>query len=61
MDRHVGLACAIDSIQRPRQSTNDGNNPNNSEISSEMLDKLRSSWLHQSFEELDSEFDKQFS
>jgi hypothetical protein len=61
VDRHVGLACAIDSIQHPSQSTNDGNNPNNSEISTEMLDKLRSSWLHLSFEELDCEFDKQFS
>ena len=43
VDRHFGLACAIDSVQRPRQSTNDGNNPNNSEITPEMLDKLRSS------------------
>jgi hypothetical protein len=61
VDRHIGLACAIDSVQRPRQSTNDGNNPNNSEITPETLDKLRSSWLQLSFEELDAEFDKQFS
>jgi len=61
VDRHIGLACAIDSIQQPRQSSNDGNNPNNSEISPEMLDKLRSFWLQLSFEELDAEFDKQFS
>ena len=60
VDRHIGLACAIDSIQHPRQSTNDGNNPNNSEIPPEILDKLRSNWLHLIFEELDSEFDKQF-
>jgi hypothetical protein len=60
VDRHIGLACAIDSKQRPRQSTNDGNNPNNSGISFEMLDTLRSFWLPLSFEELDAEFDKQF-
>ena len=60
VDRHIGLACAIDSKQRPRQSTNDGNNPNNSEISPEMLDKFRSFWLPLNFEELDTEFDKQF-
>jgi hypothetical protein len=61
VDRHIGLACTIDSVHRPRQSTNDGNNPNNLEISPEMLDTLRSSWLQLSFEELDTEFDKQFS
>ena len=61
VDRHIGLACSIDSVQRPRQSTNDGNNPNNSGISPEMLDKIRSSWLQLNFEELDAEFDKQFS
>jgi hypothetical protein len=61
MNRHIGLAGAIDSQQRPRQSTGDGNNPNNSEISTEKLDTLRSFWLTQSFEELDTEFDKQFS
>jgi hypothetical protein len=61
VDRHVGLACAIDSRQRPKQSTSEGNNPNNAEISPEMLDKFRSSWLQLSFEELDAEFDKQFS
>jgi hypothetical protein len=61
VDRHIGLACAIDSEQRPRQSTNDGNNPNNSEIFHEILDKLRSFWLQLNFEELDTEFDKQFS
>jgi hypothetical protein len=61
VDRHVGLACAIDSIQRPKQSTSEGNNPNNAEISPEMLDKFRSSWLQLNFEELDAEFDKQFS
>jgi hypothetical protein len=60
VDRHIGLACAIDSKQQPRQSTNDGINPNNSEISPEMLDKLRSFWLPLNFEELDTEFDKQF-
>ena len=60
VDRHIGLACAIDSKQRPRQSTNDGSNPNNSEISPEMLDKFRSFWLPLNFEELDTEFDKQF-
>jgi hypothetical protein len=60
VDRHIGLACSIDSVQRPRQSTNDGNNPNNSEISPEKLDKLRSFWLQLNFEELDAEFDKQF-
>jgi hypothetical protein len=61
VDRHIGIAGAIDAVQRPRQSTSDGNNPNNSEISPEMLDKLRSFWLQLSFEELDAEFDKQFS
>lgn len=61
VDRHIGLACAIDIIQQPTQSTNDGNNPNNSEIHPEMLDKLRSFWLPLNFEELDIEFDKQFS
>jgi hypothetical protein len=61
VDRHVGLAAAIDSIQHPKQSSDDGSNPKNSEISPDMLDKLRSSWLHLSFEELDTEFDKQFS
>jgi hypothetical protein len=61
VDRHVGLACAIDSIQRPKQSTSEGNNPNNAEISREMLDKFRSSWLQLNFEELDAEFDRQFS
>jgi len=60
VERHIGLACSIDSVQRPRQSTNDGNNPNNSEISPEKLDKLRSFWLQLNFEELDAEFDKQF-
>jgi hypothetical protein len=60
VDRHNGLACAIDSKQHPRQSTNNGNNPNNPEIDPEMLDKLRSFWLHLNFEELDAEFDKQF-
>lgn len=60
VDRHIGLACSIDSVQRPRQSTNNGNNPNNSKISAEMLDKLRSFWLQLNFEELDREFDKQF-
>jgi len=61
VERHIGLACSIDSVQRPRQSTNDGNNPNNSEISPEILDKFRSFWLQLNFEELDTEFDKQFS
>jgi hypothetical protein len=61
VDRHIGLAGAIDSIQHPKQSSDDGSNPNNSEISPEMLDKLRSFWLQLSFEELDTEFDKQFS
>jgi len=61
VDKHIGLACAIDSKRQPRQSTKDGNNPNNSEISLEMLDKLRSFWLPLNFEELDTEFDKQFS
>ncbi|MGH9972745.1 MAG: hypothetical protein ACRD93_02470 [Nitrososphaeraceae archaeon] len=42
VDRHIGLACAIDSNQEPRQTANDGNNPNNSEISLETLEKLRS-------------------
>ena len=60
VDRHIGLACSIDSLQRPRQSTNDGNNPNNSEISPIMLDKFRAFWLQLNFEELDREFDKQF-
>ena len=61
VDRHIGLACAIDSKQRRRQSTNDRqDNPNNSEISPEMLDKFRSFWLPLNFEELDTEFDKQF-
>ena len=60
MDRHVGLAAAIDYIQHPKQSPNHGNNPKNSEISPETLDKLRSVWLQLSFEELDTEFDKQF-
>ena len=44
VNRHIGLAGAIDSKQRPRQSTSDGNNPNNSEISTEILDTLRSFW-----------------
>lgn len=61
LDRHIGLACAINSELKPRQSTNDGNNPNNSEISPKMLDKLCSFWLTLNFEELDTEFDKQFS
>jgi hypothetical protein len=61
VDRHVGLACAVDAIQRPTQSSNDGSNPNNSEIPPEMLDNLRSSWLQLSFEQIDIEFDKQFS
>jgi len=61
VNRHIGLAGAIDSKQRPRQSTSDGNNPNNSEISTEILDTLRSFWLTLSFEELDTEFDKQLS
>ena len=61
VNRHIGLAGAIDSKQRPRQSMNDGKNPNNSEISTEILDALRSFWLTLSFEELDTEFDKQFS
>ena len=60
VDRHIGLACTIDSVQRPRQSTNDGNNPNNSEISPVMLDKFRAFWLQLNSEELDREFDKQF-
>jgi hypothetical protein len=60
VDRHIGLACAIDSKQHPRQSTNDDNNPNNPEINPEMLVKLRSFWLPLNFEELDTEFDKQF-
>jgi hypothetical protein len=51
-DRNIALAFAIDSIQQPRQSTNDGNNPNNSEISLEMLEQLRSFWLPLNFEEL---------
>jgi hypothetical protein len=61
VDRHIGLACAVDSEQRPRQSTSNGINPNNPEISSETLDKLRSFWLPLDFEGLDVEFDKQFS
>lgn len=54
VDIQISLACTIDSVQRPRQSTNDGNHPNNSEISPEILDKLRSFWLQLNFEELDS-------
>jgi hypothetical protein len=61
VDRHISLAYAIHSSQQPRQSTNDGNNPNNSGISPEMLDKIHSFWLPLSFEEHDTEFDKQFS
>jgi hypothetical protein len=61
VNRHIGLAGAIDSKQRPRQSTSDGNNPNNLEISIEILDTLRSFWLTLSFEELDTAFDKQLS
>ena len=61
VDRHIGLACAIDSKQRPSQSTDDGNNPNNPEISDEMLEKFRSIWLPLSFEDVDTEFDNNFS
>jgi hypothetical protein len=61
VDRHIGLACAIHSIQQPRQSVNDGENPDNPKIQSIILDKLRSFWLPLYFEEIDREFDKQFS
>jgi hypothetical protein len=61
VDRHIGLACAIDSKQRPSQSTDDGNNPNIPEISDEMLEKFRSIWLPLSFEDVDTEFDNNFS
>jgi hypothetical protein len=61
VDRHIGLACAIDSKQQPRQSMNDGKNPDNPKIHPIILDKLRSFWLPLYFEELDREFDKQFS
>jgi hypothetical protein len=61
VDRHIGLACAIDTKQRPRQSTIDGNNPNNPEILDDMLEKLRSFWLQLTFEDLDTEFDTNFS
>jgi hypothetical protein len=60
VDRHIGLACAIDSIQHPRQSTNDGNNPNNRDVPTEILISIRSFWLPLNFEGLDTEFDKQF-
>ena len=33
VDRHLGLACTIDSKQHPKQSKNDGNNPNNPDMS----------------------------
>jgi hypothetical protein len=61
VDRHLGLACAIDSTQHPKQSNNDGSNPLNPEISLEILGPLRSFWLSLSFEEIDKEFDKQFA
>lgn len=61
VDRHIGLDCGIDSKQRPTQRTDDGNNPNNPEISDEMLDKLRSIWLPLSFQDLDTDFDNNFS
>ena len=61
VDRHIGLACAIHSKQQPRQSVNDGKNPNNPKIHPIILDKLRSFWLPLYFEGLDRESDKQFS
>lgn len=57
IDRDVGLAYAIDSIQHPRQSDRTGNNPNNPESNPNVLEELRSLWLPRSFEELDKAFD----
>ncbi|TLX86926.1 MAG: hypothetical protein E6K97_09960 [Thaumarchaeota archaeon] len=41
VDRHICLACAIDSIQHPRQSTNDSNKPNNRDVPTEILNSIR--------------------
>lgn len=61
VDRHLRLACAIDSKQHPKQSKNDGNNPNNPDMSAAILNDIRAFWLSLSFEELDKEFDNQFA
>ena len=59
IDRHLGLAAAIDFTQNPKQSDRTGNNPNNPQINSNILEQLRARWLSRNYEQLDEGFDKE--
>jgi hypothetical protein len=64
LDRNIGLAWDIQKKTMPIQDDditemNPGKNPNNQEIDSISLNKLRHFWLSQSFDEIDEKFDNE--
>jgi hypothetical protein len=64
LDRNIGLAWDIQKKTMPIQDDditemNPGKNPNNQEIDSISLNKLRDFWLSQSFNEIDEKFDNE--
>ena len=64
LDRNIGLAWAIQKKMMPIHDDdindlNPGKNPNNREIDSISLNKLRGFWLSQSFDEIDEKFDNE--
>jgi hypothetical protein len=64
LDRNIGLAWDIQKKTMPIQDDditemNPGKNPNNQEIDSISLNKLRDFWLSQSFDEIDEKFDNE--
>lgn len=55
--QYIALAYAIHYTQLPHQSDSDGQNPNNPEIDSNVLNHLREVWLTSNFDQLDLSFD----
>jgi hypothetical protein len=64
LDRNIGLAWDIQKKSMPIQDDditemNPGKNPNNQEIDSISLNKLRDFWLSQCFDKIDEKFDNE--